>query len=129
MGRSGRVLTSFLEIRTKNPNNKQKARFAITDITNQNFSKLFNKFKNSTYQCYKNKQVHNEPNHSYLFLIKHISELIKRKTHVQLRNKGVKSDANEKTCQQNIVRVNETIQYIITLMNWKKLVSINITIT
>ena len=37
----GKGVTNSLSHRTKRSNNKQKARFAITDITNQDFQKFF----------------------------------------------------------------------------------------
>ena len=40
---------------------KQNSRIAITDITNQEFSKLLKEFKNSPYIGYQKKQVHIEP--------------------------------------------------------------------
>ena len=70
MGISGKGLTTSLDISTKSSNNKQKARFAITDIANQDFRKLLKKFNNLPYIGYKSKQVHNEPSEAYLFLIK-----------------------------------------------------------
>ena len=45
MGRTGKGLTNFLDISTKRSNNKQKARFEITDITNHDFRKLIKKYK------------------------------------------------------------------------------------
>ena len=48
-----------MSIRTKNPEKKQKAGIAITGITNQDFRKLPKDYKNSPYQSYKNKNVHN----------------------------------------------------------------------
>ena len=57
MGRPGKGMNTSLTLRTKNPNNKQKARFYITEITNQDFRK----FNNSPYIGYKSKQVNNEP--------------------------------------------------------------------
>ena len=59
MGRSGKGMTTSLNLRTKKPNKKQKESTAINDITNQNFSKLIKEFKNSTYIGYKKKYVHN----------------------------------------------------------------------
>ena len=53
MGRPDKGLTNSLDLRTKRSNNKQKARFTITDITNQDFSKLLKKVDNSTYLGYK----------------------------------------------------------------------------
>ena len=50
IGRPGKVLNNYLDLRTKRSNKKQKARFAITDTTNQDFRKFLNKFKNSPYQ-------------------------------------------------------------------------------
>ena len=49
MGRPGKGMTASLAIRNKMSNKKQKARFSITDITNQDFRKLLKKFKNSPY--------------------------------------------------------------------------------
>ena len=46
MERPGKRLTTSLDIMTKRPNNKQKARFAITEITNQDFRKLLKEFEN-----------------------------------------------------------------------------------
>ena len=76
MERPGKGLTTSLALRTKSPNNKQKERFPITDITNQNFKNFLKMFKNSYYLGYKSKQVHNEPTEAYFFLIKHINKLI-----------------------------------------------------
>ena len=66
----GNVLTSYMETR-------KKAMFSMTYITTQDFGNLLKKFYNSPYSGYKSKQVHNEPTEDYLFLIKHISMLIK----------------------------------------------------
>ena len=63
-------------------NKKQNSRFAITEITNQDFSKFLNKFKNSPYLVYKSKQVYNEPTEAWLFLIKQITKLMKIKRHI-----------------------------------------------
>ena len=49
MGRPGKKLNTSLDISTKRSNKKQKAKFAITDITNQDFRKLLKKFNNSPY--------------------------------------------------------------------------------
>ena len=46
MGIPGKGMTTYMYLRTKRTNKKQKARFSITDITNQDFRKLLNKFKN-----------------------------------------------------------------------------------
>ena len=59
VGISGRELSTYMNIGTKIPNNKQNERTAITDITNQYFRKLLNKFKNLPYLGYKKKHVHN----------------------------------------------------------------------
>ena len=56
----GRGLTTPLALSTKRPNKKQKARFAITEINNQDYRKLLNNFKNSPYLGYKIKHVHHE---------------------------------------------------------------------
>ena len=40
MGIQGKGITNSTYIRTKSPNKKQKARFAITEITKQNLSKF-----------------------------------------------------------------------------------------
>ena len=61
MGIPDNGMTTSMVLRKKRSNNKQKARFAITDITNQVFRNFLKKFKNSTYLGYKDKQVHNEP--------------------------------------------------------------------
>ena len=58
MVRPGKCLTNSLDISTKRSNKRQKARFAITDITNQDFSKLP---KNVNNLGYKSEQVHNDP--------------------------------------------------------------------
>ena len=76
MGIPGKGMTTYMYLRTKIPNNKQKSRFAITDITNQDFKTLLKKFKNSYYLGYKIKQVHNEPTEAYLFPIKQITKLL-----------------------------------------------------
>ena len=60
-------LNTSIYIMTKRSTNKQKARFAITDITNQDFRKLLKKFKDSPYLGYKSKQVHNGITEDYFF--------------------------------------------------------------
>ena len=47
MGRIGKGLTNFLNLRTKRPKNKQRTWYFIIDITNQDFMKLLKKFNNS----------------------------------------------------------------------------------
>ena len=76
-GIPGKGLTTFIDLSTKSPNKKQKARFSITDIPKQDFRKLLKKFENSPYLGYKSKQVHNEPTEFYFFLIKYIDKQIK----------------------------------------------------
>ena len=73
MGITGKGLTNSLALRTKRSNNKQKARFAISRITNQDLRNFLKKFNNSPYLGSKSKQVHNEPTKAYFFLIKHIT--------------------------------------------------------
>ena len=51
----GKGLNKSLAQSTKRSNNKQKERVAITDITNQDFRKFLNKFKNSPYLGYTSK--------------------------------------------------------------------------
>ena len=63
-------------------NKKQTARFSITEMTNQGFSKLLKKYNNSPYLGYKSKQVHDEPTEAYSFLIKNITELMKNESHL-----------------------------------------------
>ena len=96
MGIPGKGLTTSLALRTKTPNNKQKARISIIDITYQDFRKLIREFKNSPYLGYKKKQVHNEPTEDYFLLIRQVSKTIKSKKHVRLCTKGVKSDVETK---------------------------------
>ena len=52
MVRPGKGLTNSLAHRNKRSNNKQKVRFAITDINNQEFKKFLKNFNNSTYLGY-----------------------------------------------------------------------------
>ena len=59
MERSGKGMTTSLALNTKSPNKELKARFSITEITNQDFRKLLKKLNNSPYLVYKSKQVHN----------------------------------------------------------------------
>ena len=59
MVRSGKEMTTYMTLSTKIPNMKQKARTAITAITNQYFRKLLKRFKNLSYLGYKEKQVYN----------------------------------------------------------------------
>ena len=69
---------------------KQKTRFAINVITQQDFRNLLKKFKNSPYLGYKIKKFYNEPTEAYLLLIKQINNLIKSERHVYLCTKGFK---------------------------------------
>ena len=46
MGRSGYGMNTSLTISTKRPNNKEKERNYITDITNQYFRKFLKEFDN-----------------------------------------------------------------------------------
>ena len=61
MGIPVKSMTTPLAPRNLNRNKKQNTRFAITDITNQDFRNLLNKFKNSPYVGHNDKQVHNKP--------------------------------------------------------------------
>ena len=84
MVRPGKGLTNSLALSTKRPNIKQKARFAITDINNQDLRNFLRKFKNSIYLGYKEKQVHNEPTEAYLLPIKQINKPIKINNNIRL---------------------------------------------
>ena len=94
MGWPGKGLTTSLALRIKSPNKKKKSRFAITDITNQDFKTLLKKFKNSHYLGYKSKQVHNEPTEAYFLPIKHITKLTKSER--RIRPKFLIFDVNKK---------------------------------
>ena len=87
----GKGLTTSLDLKNKRSNKKQKARFDITDITYQYFSKVLRKFNNSSYLGLKSKQVQNEPIEAYLFLIKTIIKLMKIERHVLIRTNFVES--------------------------------------
>ena len=85
IGRPGKSLNTSLAPKTKSSNKKQREKFSITEITNQDFTKLLKKFKNSPYLDYKSKQVHNEPTDYYLFLIKQITNMIKIERHCSIQ--------------------------------------------
>ena len=74
-------LTTSLALINRNLNNKQRSRFAISEITNQDFRKLLRKFNNSPYLCCKIKQFYNETTEAYFFLIKNITKPMKTKRH------------------------------------------------
>ena len=61
MGRPGKGLTSYLDLRIKIPSNKQKEIFSTTSITNQDLKNLLKNLKKQLYLCYNSKHVHNEP--------------------------------------------------------------------
>ena len=82
MERPGKGLNNSLVLWTKIPNKKKRSRFTITEITNQDFSKLLKKFKNSPYISYKSKQVHNAPTEAYFFIIIIITKQMKIKRNV-----------------------------------------------
>ena len=116
MGRPVKGLTTSLSLSTKGSNKKQKARFSITDSTDQDFSKLLKNFKNSPDLGYKSKQVHNEPSESYFLLIKHITKLIKIE-------RCVRSNFGNFVINETIGQINKqldtsTKQY--NMMNWNK---------
>ena len=87
---------------------------------------MLKKFKNSLYLGYKIKQVQNESNESYFFLITQITKIMKRKRHIppnfvklsinvtigHINNKKI-GHVNEKIGHVNetIRNVNESIQY------------------
>ena len=56
MKRPGKRLTTSLDLSTNIPNKKEKSRFAINEITNQDFTKLIIFFNSSPYLCYKSKK-------------------------------------------------------------------------
>ena len=99
------------------------AKFAITEITKHDFSKLLNNFYNSPYLCYKSKQVQNELTEAYFFLIKHINTLMKTETHV--RPNLVKSVANRKmdmsTNKLNLSNFKSTMKWLRAQININKL--------
>ena len=82
MGRPGKGLTTSMDLRTKIPNKEKKARFDITDITNQGFRNFLKNFNNSPYIGYKNKQVQNESTEAYFFLEKQNNKLMKSERRV-----------------------------------------------
>ena len=53
MGRLGKGMTTYMDLRTKSPNKKQKLWTVITGITDQYFRELLKDFKNSPYLYYK----------------------------------------------------------------------------
>ena len=61
-------------------------------------------FKNPPYLGYKIKQVYNEPTKASLFLINHITMIMKIKRHFRIHTRFVKLGVNEK-----IVHVNEAM--------------------
>ena len=94
MERTGKDMNTSMFLRTKSPNNKQKARTSITVITNQGFRDFLKEFKTSLYLGYRKKQVHNEPTESYFLLINQFYKIIKSKKHVWIRIKAVTSDVD-----------------------------------
>ena len=88
MVRPCKGMTASLSFSTKSQKN---SKFVIADITNQYLMYFQKKFKNSSYLCYKQKQVDIEPTEAYSFLIKQIIQKTKIKSHVCLHTKGVKS--------------------------------------
>ena len=118
MGRLGIRLTTSLTLRTIIPNNKQKSRIAITDITNKDIRKLLRAFNNSPYKGYKKKHVHDEPTKSYLLLNKKVYKVIKIKKYVWISTKGVKLDIDgTKRINEKIGHVKTIIQSGFTSMN------------
>ena len=92
--------------------------------------KLLKDFSNYSNLCYRSKQIHNEPNEAYFFLINHISNRIKINKHFRIFTKGVKLDFDITKCvNKKIGFVIETIKSVITLTNSKELEIINIMIT
>ena len=53
--KAGEGLTTYLDLRTKGTNKKQRESFSITDINNQDFRKLLKDFRNSYCKGYKSK--------------------------------------------------------------------------
>ena len=58
---TGKGMKTSMDLRTKTSNKKQKAKFAITDNTNQELRKLINMFNNFPFLGYKSKQFHDKP--------------------------------------------------------------------
>ena len=96
MVRSGKGLTTPMDLSTKSPNKKQRARTSSTDITNQYFRNVIKEFNNPPYLGYKKKQVHNEQTEAYVFPIKQIPKPIKSNKHVRICTKGFQSDVDRK---------------------------------
>ena len=67
MRKPGKGITTSLYLRTKRSNKKQNAKFSITDINEQDLSKLLKKFNNPPYPGYKSKHIHNETIEAYFF--------------------------------------------------------------
>ena len=82
MGIIGKEMNTSMDFRTKKSNKKQKSRFDINDITNQDFRKLIRKFNNLPYIGYRSKQVQNKPIEAYLLLIKYITKIIKNERRI-----------------------------------------------
>ena len=96
MGIPGKGLNTSLDLSTKSPNKKLKARVTMTENNNQDFRKFLKEFKNSPYLGYRSKQVYNEPTESYFFRIKYMTKIMKNKRHIRIRTKYVKSIVNKK---------------------------------
>ena len=98
---TGKGVTTYLAIRIKILNKKQKSGFFINAITNQYLRDFLRRSNNSPYLGYKKKEVDNEPTEACFFQIRQFSKIIKNNRRVWLRTKGVKFDIDKKSRQQN----------------------------
>ena len=71
LGRSGKGLTTYMNIRNRRrPNNKYKARTANTEVFPKDCMKIFDEFKDITSIRYRKRKVKNNSTEDYLFLAK-----------------------------------------------------------
>ena len=79
MGRSGKRLITSLSIKTIGSSNKnKKARYAITNVSMKDISKIIKEFEDFPYEGYVRKRPKHEPTNSYFNLSRQLAKCMMR---------------------------------------------------
>ena len=79
LGGSGKGLITSLGINTiRRPKKNKKARYAITNVSIKDISKIIKEFEDFTYEGYVGKSSKNVPTSSYLYISRHFSKCTTR---------------------------------------------------
>ena len=79
LGRPGKVLITYLGIKSKTrPNKCKKAMYTIVNVSMKYLSKIIREFDKLPYRSYERRRPKYEPTENYFYLSKHLAECMMR---------------------------------------------------